>query len=48
MFPDLGVSIFRGYVVGGQSFVGSWRAFCSADALPLEGPFIASRAPNAE
>ena len=36
--------IFRGYLVANQNFVGSWRAFTTnAHAIPLEGPFIASR-----
>jgi hypothetical protein len=46
--PELGVSIFRGHVLGGAHFVGGWRAYASGDALPLEGPFVASRAPGAE
>ncbi|CCM02618.1 uncharacterized protein FIBRA_04721 [Fibroporia radiculosa] len=42
--PELGVYIFRGYVVAGN-LVGSWR--CRTDnirAIPLEGPFVVSRA----
>ena len=43
-FPDLGVQIFRGYVVGGKTLVGNWRAFRPNPAeLSQEGPFIASR-----
>lgn len=42
--PELGIQIFRGYVVAGQYFVGSWRAFTKDPAsLPLEGPFNTSR-----
>ena len=41
---ELGVSVFRGYVVGGGVFVGGWRAVAASDAIPLEGPFVASRA----
>lgn len=40
----MGMSIFRGYVVAGQNFVGTWRAWSSnRHAIPLEGPFVASR-----
>ena len=47
--PELGTTIFRGYLVGGKYFVGTWRAFTNNwNAMPLEGPFIASRAYNAE
>ncbi|EKM61870.1 uncharacterized protein PHACADRAFT_248766 [Phanerochaete carnosa HHB-10118-sp] len=45
---DLGTTIFRGYVIANQNFIGSWRAWSRPQLLPLEGPFIASRAPNAE
>ncbi|THH01365.1 hypothetical protein EW026_g1315 [Hermanssonia centrifuga] len=42
--PTLGIQIFRGYVHGGQTLVGNWRAYTvNPGALPLEGPFIASR-----
>lgn len=47
--PELGMTIFRGYIVGNQNLVGNWRTFnIHANAIPLEGPFIASRATNAE
>ena len=43
-FPGLGVQIFRGYVVGGKTLVGNWRAFrMNAQELAQEGPFIAGR-----
>ena len=43
--PELGIVIFRGYLLANQNFVGTWRAFTTnAHAIPLEGPFIASRA----
>ncbi|TFY61074.1 hypothetical protein EVJ58_g4732 [Rhodofomes roseus] len=39
-----GVYIFRGYIVGGRNFVGSWRVrTANTLAIPLEGPFIMSR-----
>ncbi|KAH9933441.1 uncharacterized protein B0H18DRAFT_1115442 [Fomitopsis serialis] len=39
-----GVYIFRGYIVGGKNFVGSWRVRTdNTRAVPLEGPFIMSR-----
>ena len=42
--PELGMTIFRGYLVGNQNFVGSWRTFNQhPHTIPLEGPFIASR-----
>lgn len=46
--PDLGITIFRGYVVANQNFIGSWRSWSRPPSLPLEGPFIVSRAPHAE
>lgn len=46
--PELGITIFRGYIVANQNFVGNWRAWTNIGSLPLEGPFVASRAPNAE
>lgn len=40
----LGIYIFRGYLVGGQNLTGSWRAYAAnPNAIPLEGPFIASK-----
>lgn len=46
---ELGTTIFRGYLVGNQHLVGNWRAITTNwNAMPLEGPFIASRASNAE
>lgn len=43
-FHGLGVQIFRGYLVGGKTLVGNWRAFHPNPAeLAQEGPFIASR-----
>lgn len=47
--PELGITIFRGYIVGRQNLVGNWRTSnVNPTAIPLEGPLIASRAPNAE
>jgi hypothetical protein len=47
--PELGTTIFRGYIVGRDNFVGNWRMYTTnSSAIPLEGPFIASRASNAE
>ena len=46
--PTVGVTIFRGYLVANQNFVGNWRPQNGAQVLPLEGPFVASRAPDAE
>lgn len=47
--PELGTMIFRGYLVGNQNFVGNWRTFNQhANAIPLEGPFIASRLTDPE
>ena len=44
----LGIFIFRGYLVGGQNLTGSWRAYASnPNAIPLEGPFIASKRADA-
>ena len=44
----LGIYIFRGYLVGGQNLTGSWRAYASnPNAIPLEGPFIASKRADA-
>ncbi|CCM01456.1 uncharacterized protein FIBRA_03509 [Fibroporia radiculosa] len=46
LYPQLGTFIFRGYVVGNQNFVGSWRAYTNnLHAIPFEGPFAMSRAP---
>ncbi|KAH9830428.1 uncharacterized protein C8Q71DRAFT_886156 [Rhodofomes roseus] len=40
----LGTYIFRGYLVGGLNFTGSWRSYAqNPNAIPLEGPFIASK-----
>lgn len=42
--PELGTTIFRGYLVGNEHFVGTWRPLTNNwSALPLEGPFIVSR-----
>ncbi|KAI0829030.1 hypothetical protein BC628DRAFT_1533672 [Trametes gibbosa] len=36
--------IFRGYLIGNQNFVGSWRMYnANPEAIPLEGPFALSR-----
>ncbi|KAI0095185.1 hypothetical protein BDY19DRAFT_902185 [Irpex rosettiformis] len=36
---ELGIVIFRGYLVANQNFVGNWRAYTTnAHAIPLEGP----------
>ncbi|GJE97849.1 hypothetical protein PsYK624_140710 [Phanerochaete sordida] len=43
---DLGVAVFRGYVVGGRTLVGAWRSWNAAAPrlrVPLEGPFVAGR-----
>ncbi|GJE89645.1 hypothetical protein PsYK624_057490 [Phanerochaete sordida] len=46
---ELGTTIFRGYIVGGQHFVGNWRPLSAArSAIPLEGPFIMSRSSTAQ
>ncbi|KAI0789567.1 hypothetical protein C8Q75DRAFT_807191 [Abortiporus biennis] len=43
--PELGIAIFRGYVTNSKNFVGSWRAYTSnVNSIPLEGPFVLSRA----
>ncbi|KZT07539.1 uncharacterized protein LAESUDRAFT_651186 [Laetiporus sulphureus 93-53] len=43
MIPQLGVYIFRGYIVAGN-FVGSWRLRTNhVRAIPLEGPFVMSK-----
>ena len=37
-------NIFRGYVVGGRTFVGSWRSYAdNLSAVVHEGPFALSR-----
>ncbi|KAL7285040.1 hypothetical protein ACG7TL_000131 [Trametes sanguinea] len=37
-------TIFRGYLIGNQNFVGSWRSYHeNRNAIPLEGPFALSR-----
>ncbi|PSR74766.1 hypothetical protein PHLCEN_2v9563 [Hermanssonia centrifuga] len=42
--PTRGVQIFRGYVIGGKTWIGNWRALTAdINSLPLEGPFVASR-----
>jgi hypothetical protein len=37
--------LLRGYVVGGQNFVGTWRFAITADEFqtPWEGPIVMSR-----
>jgi hypothetical protein len=37
--------VLRGYVVGGQNFVGTWRSAATADVgqVPWEGPAVMSR-----
>ncbi|GBE77595.1 predicted protein [Sparassis crispa] len=43
-YPELGVFIFRGYIVANTNFVGSWRAYThNTHAIPLEGPFVMSK-----
>ncbi|KAH9854289.1 hypothetical protein C2E23DRAFT_818015 [Lenzites betulinus] len=40
--------IFRGYLIGNQNFVGSWRMYnAHPNAIPLEGPFAMSRVDSA-
>ncbi|KAI0672575.1 hypothetical protein C8Q78DRAFT_1078082 [Trametes maxima] len=43
--PDtLDVYVFRGYLVGGENFVGAWRHVTdSVHTIPIEGPFVVSR-----
>jgi len=44
----LGTYIFRGYIIGGANFTGSWRAYAqNPHAIPLEGPFIVSKRADA-
>lgn len=43
------MNIFRGYLHANETFVGHWRTVASTiQAIPFEGPFIASRAPDAQ
>ena len=45
VFQTTAKIIFRGYMVGNRNFVGSWRSYAdNIEAIPLEGPFVASRA----
>ncbi|EKM49414.1 uncharacterized protein PHACADRAFT_167240 [Phanerochaete carnosa HHB-10118-sp] len=47
--PELSTTIFHRYLVGNQHFVGNCRAVTTNwNATPLEGPFIVSRASDAE
>ena len=42
--PAAGKTVFRGYVVGERTFVGSWRSYAdNIEAVPVEGPFALSR-----
>ncbi|KAI0778862.1 hypothetical protein BD413DRAFT_601525 [Trametes elegans] len=42
-------TIFRGYLIGNQNFVGTWRQYNeNSNAIPLEGPFALSRVQEAE